>query len=90
MNSPQEKQRAQQDQIRAITIDTGVSPDYDHRRGRHPSGEYNLVSSHEQLGKSPDYKNSKRVFFTHHSACSCKFSLCLNESEGKYLFDTIA
>ncbi|KAI9287217.1 hypothetical protein BC943DRAFT_358479 [Umbelopsis sp. AD052] len=74
MISPQEKQRAQQDQIRAITIDTGVSPDYDHRRDRHPSGEYDLASSHEQLGKSPDYKNSSRVFFTHHSACSCRGS----------------
>ncbi|KAH8555529.1 hypothetical protein BGW37DRAFT_516451 [Umbelopsis sp. PMI_123] len=74
MNSTQGKQRAQQDHVRAINIDTGVSPDYDHRRDHLPSTEYDVGSSHEHLGKSPDYKNSNRVFFTHHSACSCRGS----------------
>ncbi|KAJ2955660.1 hypothetical protein NQZ79_g8369 [Umbelopsis isabellina] len=74
MNSVNSKpHNAQQEQVRAITIDTGVSPDYDHSRHRRQSSEHDLPG-HDQLGKSPDYKNSNRVFFTHHSTCSCRGS----------------
>lgn len=73
MNSSKSKLDTQQEQeqVRAITVDTGVSPDYDHSRHRRQSGEYDH-SAHDQLGKSPDYTNANRVFFSHHSTCSCK------------------